>query len=50
MLTYGIMVAGFALMLALLLNSRRHATPGEFVRCGVLLGTVWFSICLAVLG
>lgn len=49
MLTYGIMVAGFAALLAMLYNARRNATAGEFLACGLLLAAGWFTLCLAVL-
>ncbi len=50
MLTYGIMVAGFAALLAMTYNALRHATPAEFLCRGILLATIWFVLCLAVLG
>lgn len=49
MLTYGIMVAGFAALLAMLFNMRRNATPLQFLASGLLLAAVWFTLCMVVL-
>ena len=50
MLTYGIMVAGYAALLAMIANQLPHATPGQFFRRAILVAAVWFALCLAVLG
>lgn len=50
MLTYGIMVAGEAFMLAMLYNARKNATAGEFLVSGIVLAAGWFTLCLGVLG
>lgn len=47
MLAYGIMVAGFAALLAMLYNARRNAGALDFLASGIVLAAVWFTLCLA---
>lgn len=49
MLTFGIMVAGWAILCAMLGN--RHRTVTAYALGGaVLVACAWFGLCLAVLG
>ena len=50
MLTYGIMVGGYAALLAMMANALPHATGGQFFRRAILVAAVWFTLCLVVLG
>jgi hypothetical protein len=49
MLTYGVMVAGWAILCAMLANRYRIVTP-YVASCALLVAGVWFGLCLAVLG
>jgi hypothetical protein len=46
--TYLIMIGGFAILLAMLYTGLPHATPAQFLRRGILLAAVWFTLCLVV--
>ena len=50
MTTYLIMLAGFCLLLAMTYNRLKAAPPAVFICRAIAVATVWFTLCLVVLG